>query len=67
MALRILRLVWNLLVDDVLLVNILQQVGTDHCVQIRLHKVKHQVEVLIVFGTDYGEECDDVGMASQFL
>lgn len=60
-------LVICLLVDDVLLVNVFEEVGTDDSVQIRLHEVEHKVEVLIVFGADDVEESDDVGMACEFL
>jgi len=36
------------LVHDVLLVRLLENVGADHRVQVRLHVLKYEVDVLVV-------------------
>lgn len=67
MALRILSRSRYVLVDDVLLVDILQQVGSYDRMEISFHEVEYQIEVLIVFGSDNGEKGDNIGMACEFL
>lgn len=39
------------LVHDVLLVDLLQDVGTNDCMQVCLHVLKHQVDVLVILST----------------
>jgi len=41
------------LIDDVLLVDVLQDVGPDHRVEVGVHEIEDQVDVSIVFGPDY--------------
>mmetsp|Transcript_69371 Transcript_69371/g.187542 ORF Transcript_69371/g.187542 Transcript_69371/m.187542 type:complete len:334 (-) Transcript_69371:17-1018(-) len=55
------------LVDDVLLVNVLQDVGTDDGVQIRLHVVADEVDVQIIVRLQHVEEPDDVLVPVQLL
>ena len=37
------------LVDDVLLVNVFQDVSSNNSVQVRIHKIKHEINVSIIF------------------
>jgi hypothetical protein len=57
----------EVLVEHVLLVDGLHDVGPDDCVQVGLHEVEHQVDVLVVLGLEDVEEGDDVGVAVEFL
>ena len=43
----------KILVDDILFVNIFQDVGPNHCVQVRVHEIKHQVNVTVIFSPNY--------------
>ena len=40
------------LVYNVLLVNLFQDVSSDNCMQIRIHKVKYQINIAVVFSPD---------------
>ena len=55
------------LVDDVLLVDVLKDIGADHRMQVSVHEVKHQVDVAVVFGTHHVLQADDVLVARQLL
>ena len=44
------------LVHDVLLVHVLQDVGTDHGVQVGLHVLKDQVQVAVVLGLEHVQQ-----------
>lgn len=55
------------LVDNVLLVDILEDVCTNHSVQISVHKVEHQVDVAVIFSTHHILESDDVFVTGEFL
>ena len=55
------------LVDNVLLVDVFKDVGANHCVQVRVHEVKDEVDVAIVLSSDYVLKADDVFMSRQFL
>mmetsp|Transcript_35640 Transcript_35640/g.57417 ORF Transcript_35640/g.57417 Transcript_35640/m.57417 type:complete len:443 (+) Transcript_35640:359-1687(+) len=55
------------LIDDVLLVNLLQDVGTDYRMQIRLHVVADEVNVLIIVGLEHIQQPYDVFVAVEFL
>ena len=44
------------LVHDVLLVDLLQDVGPDHCVQVCLHVVKDKVDVLVILSLDHVQQ-----------
>lgn len=41
------------LINDILLVYVLEDVGSDDCVQVRVHEVEHEVNVPIVFCPNY--------------
>ncbi len=55
------------LIDDVLLVDIFEDVGTDNCMKIRVHKVEDQINISIVLGANYILQSDDVLMPRQLL
>ena len=55
------------LVNDILFMNVLQNVGSDDRVQIRIHKIKHQVNISVVFRPNHILKPDDVFMAIQLL
>ena len=55
------------LVDNVLLVDVLEDVRTDDGVQIRVHKVKHQVDVAVVFRAHHVLEPDNILVARKLL
>ena len=55
------------LVDDVLLVDIFEDVGTDDSVKISVHKVEDEVNVTIVFSADYVLKANNVLVTSQLL
>jgi hypothetical protein len=57
----------GLLVEHVLLVYGLHDVGADDCVEVGLHEVEDEVDVLVVLGAEDAEEGDDVGVAVEFL
>ena len=47
--------------------DVLKDVGADHCVKVGIHEIKHQVDVTVVFSTDYILKSDNVFMSRQFL
>ena len=47
--------------------HILHDVSPDDCVKICLHKVEHQVDVLVVLRSKDVEQRDDVGMPVELL
>ena len=55
------------LIDYVLLVDILKDVGADNCMEISVHKIEHEVDVAVVLCTDYVLKADDVLVAVQLL
>lgn len=55
------------LVDDVLLVDVLQNVGSDHSMQVCVHEVEHQVDVPVVLSSDYVLKSNDVLVTIQLL
>jgi hypothetical protein len=55
------------LVYYVAFMNILQNVGLDHRVQIGLHVVENQVDVSVVLGSDHILKPNNVVMSMQFL
>ena len=48
------------LVHDVLLVDGQKEVGFDHRMEVRVHELKHEVDVLVVARLDHVEKFDDV-------
>ncbi len=57
----------EVLVEDVLLMDGLHDVGPDDCMEVGLHEVEHQVDVLVVLSLEDVEQGDDVGVAVEFL
>lgn len=55
------------LVDDELLVDLLEDASADDDVQVCLHIVKYQIEILVILCLYYIEQSDDVFVAVQFL
>lgn len=55
------------LVNDVLLVDVLQDVGSDHSMQVCIHEIKHKVNISVVFCSNYILQPDDVFVAGQLL
>lgn len=55
------------LVDDVLLVDILQDVGTNHSMQISVHEVEDKINVSVILSSDDILESNDVFMSRQLL
>ena len=55
------------LVDDVLLVHVLEDVGADGGVQVGLHELKDEVDVLVVLGLEQVLEADDVLVVAHLL
>jgi len=51
------------LIDNILLVNIFQDIGSNNSMKICVHEVKDQIDVPIVFSTNYILQTDDVFMA----
>lgn len=41
------------LVNDILLVDVLEDVGPDDCVEVGVHKIEYKVNVSIVFCSDH--------------
>ena len=52
------------LIDDILLVDVFKDVSSDDCMQVRVHEVKDQVDVPVVFSSDHILQSDDVLMPS---
>ena len=57
----------EILVDYILLVDVFQDVSPNHSVQVRVHEVEHQVDVAIIFSSNYILQPDYVLMAGQLL
>ncbi len=55
------------LIDYVPFVNVLKNVGFDDSVEVRLHEIENQVDVLVVLGPDDVQKLDDVLMTIKFL
>ena len=55
------------LVHDILLMNFFKNVSTNHRVQIRVHELKHEVNISIIVSFEYVPELDDIFMIIQFL
>jgi len=47
--------------------DVFQNVGSDHRVQISVHEIKHQVDITVVFGADHILQANDIFVARQFL
>ena len=55
------------LVNNVLLVNVLEDVGSDDGVKIRVHEIEYQVDIPVVLSSDYVLKADDVLVAIELL
>lgn len=44
------------LVHDVSLVDVLQNVGSENSMQIRFHILKHQIDILLIFGLGHVQQ-----------
>ena len=58
---------FQVLVDDVLLVDVLQDVGSDNGMQVSIHEVEYEVYIAIVFSSDHILQSDYIFVASQLL
>ena len=47
--------------------DVLQNVGTDDCMQIGIHEIEDQINVSVVLSTDNVLQADDILMARQLL
>lgn len=57
----------EVLVQDILLVDRLHDVGPNDGVEVGLHEIEHQVDVLVVLSFEDIEQRDDVGVSVEFL
>ena len=48
------------LVNDVLLMDILKDIGADDRMQVSVHEVEHEVDVAIIFSSDHILQPNDV-------
>ena len=55
------------LVDDILLMDLFQDVGTDDGVEVGIHEVENEIDISVVFRSDDVLEPDDVFMADELL
>ena len=58
---------FQVLVDDVLLVDVLQDVGSNNSMQVSIHEIEYEVYIAIVFSSDHILQSDYIFVASQFL
>lgn len=58
---------WGLLVEDILLVDVFHDVGPDDCMEVGLHEVEDQVDVLVVLGLEDVQQGHDVAVAVELL
>ena len=58
---------FQVLVDDVLLVDVLQDVGSDNGMQVSIHEVEYEVNIAIIFSSDHILQSDYIFVAGQFL
>lgn len=55
------------LINNILLVDVFKNVGSNDCMQICIHEVEYEVDVSIVLGTNNILQTDDVFMTVEFL
>ena len=55
------------LVDNVLLVDVLQDVSSDDCVQVSVHEIENQVNITVILCTNDVLEADNILVSSQLL
>jgi hypothetical protein len=55
------------LVDNILLMNVLQDVRPDNCMQICVHKIEDEVYISIVLCTNHILKSDDIFMTGELL
>ena len=51
------------LVDDILLVDVFQDVGSDNCMKVCVHEVEHEVDVFVILCSDHVLQSNDIFMA----
>ena len=52
---------------DVLDVDVFADVSSDHCVQVRVHELEHQVQVYVILRLFHRDQLDDVVVGAQLL
>jgi len=57
----------EILIDDVLLVYVFQNVGSDNCVQVSVHEIENQVDVTIVLSSNHVLQSNYILVARQLL
>ena len=57
----------QVLVDDILLVDVFKNIGSDNSMQVRIHEVKDKVYIAVVLSSDHILQSDYILMASQLL
>lgn len=55
------------LVNDVLLMDILKDIGADDRMQVSVHEVEHEVDVAIIFSSDHILQPNDVFVTGKLL
>ena len=55
------------LVDDVLLMDLFQDVGTDDSMEVGIHEVENEIDISVVFRPDDVLQSDDVLVADELL
>ena len=55
------------LIDDILLVDVFEDVGSDDGVEVSVHEVEHQVDVSVIFRPDHILKTNDVLVSGEFL
>jgi len=58
---------FQVLVDDVLLVDVFEDVGSNDSMQVSVHEVEDEIYIAIVFSSDHVLKSDYILMAGQFL
>lgn len=56
----------EVLEHDVTAVDIFEDVAPDDCMQVGLHEVEYQIDILMIARPDNAVQIDDVGMAPEF-
>lgn len=52
------------LVNNILFVDIFKDISSDDCMQVRIHEIKDNINISIVFGSDYILQSNDILMTS---
>ena len=57
----------QVLIDDILLVDIFEDVGTDYCVKIGIHEVEDKIDITVVFSANDILQSNDVLVTRKLL